>query len=162
MSKQPQQPGSPAATWLWRISSVLFVIWGLVHLLAGIATIAQLGSGRAADAVHAITPKTERSLIEIDYPDAVVAILSQHGFNLLWGGLIVTIAAVLVWRRNAILFGLAAIVGGCLDLGYFIYIDLGGFAEFPGPQMTYICAAAIIAGFVAMRLGRRFKLESPL
>ncbi|MEO0482117.1 MAG: hypothetical protein AAF138_00660 [Planctomycetota bacterium] len=141
---------------------MLFVIWGLVHLLAGIATIAQLGSGRAADAVHAITPKTERSLIEIDYPDAVVAILSQHGFNLLWGGLIVTIAAVLVWRRNAILFGLAAIVGGCLDLGYFIYIDLGGFAEFPGPQMTYICAAAIIAGFVAMRLGRRFKLESPL
>lgn len=162
MSKQPQQPGLAAATWLWRISSVLFVIWGLVHLLAGIATIGQLGSGRAADAVHAITPKTERSLIEIDYPDAVVAILSQHGFNLLWGGLIVTIAAVFVWRRNAILFGLAAIVGGCLDLGYFIFIDLGGFAEFPGPQMTYICAAAIMTGIIAMRLGSRFKPESSL
>ena len=155
MPKTPQHPRSALSAWLWRVSSVLFVIWGLVHLLAGIATIAQLGSGKAADAVYAITPKTDRALIEIDYPDAVVAILSQHGFNLLWAGLVTVLAAVFVWRRQPIMFGLAAIVAGCLDLGYFIFIDLGGFAEFPGPQMTYICAVAIISGFIAMRLGSR-------
>lgn len=155
MSTTNERPNSPASEWLWRISSILFVIWGLVHVLAGVMTIGQLARGNAADAVYAITPKTDQALIEIDYPDAVVAILSQHGFNLLWGGLAVTVAAIFVWRRHAILFGLAAIVGGCLDLGYFIFIDLGGFAEFPGPQMTYICAAAIVLGIFAIRLGNR-------
>ena len=153
MSKTHQQPRPSAASWLWRVSSVLFVIWGLVHLLAGISTIVQLARGNAADAVYAITPKADRALVEIDYPDAVVAILSQHGFNLLWIG-VVTVAASVVWRRHQVLYGLAAFVAGCLDLGYFVFIDVGGFAEFPGPQMTYICAAAIILGLIAMRVGR--------
>lgn len=153
MSKTSQIAGSTVTAWLWRSSAVLFMIWGIVHLIGGIATIAQLASGKAAAAVHAITPKSERSLIEIDYPEAIVAILSQHGFNLLWAGLVVMITAVFVWRRNTTLLGLAAIVAACFDLGYFVFIDLGGFAAFPGPQMTYICAAAIILGFVARQRG---------
>ncbi|MEM1166834.1 MAG: hypothetical protein AAGI30_11150 [Planctomycetota bacterium] len=136
-------------TWLWRTSAVLFTVWGIVHVLAGVMTMSQLLSGRAVDAVHAITPRSDRSLVDIDYPDAVIAILCQHGFNLAWVGVVVTVAAVFMWRRSGSAFWLAAITGGLLDLGYFIFIDLGGFAEPPGPQMTYICAAAIITGGIA-------------
>lgn len=39
---------------------------------------------------------------------------------------------------------LAALVSRLLETGSFIFVDLGGFAEFPEPQMTSICAAAII------------------
>jgi hypothetical protein len=40
------------------------------------------------------------------------------------------------------------VIGGFADVGYFIFLDLTGFAEDPGPQMTYIMATAIaLAGY---------------
>lgn len=45
---------------------------------------------------------------------------------------------------------LAALVGGLTDLGYFIFLDLGGFVKFvPGTLMTLVSSAAIITGFWA-------------
>jgi hypothetical protein len=35
------------------------------------------------------------------------------------------------------------VIGGFTDVGYFTFLDLTGFAEDPGPQMTYIMATAI-------------------
>ena len=57
------------------------------------------------------------------------------------------IGAIFVWRknRNAIFFN--AIVAGFADTGYFLFLDLGDFVLAPGPQMTYICASAIILSF---------------
>jgi len=38
-----------------------------------------------------------------------------------------------------------AAVGGLVDIGYFVFIDLGGFGVFlPGGLMTYVSATAII------------------
>ncbi|MEM7237379.1 MAG: hypothetical protein AAF501_06090, partial [Pseudomonadota bacterium] len=68
-----------------------------------------------------------------------------HGFNLAWIGLTTTICAFLVWRRNMVAIFIAGLTGGLADLGYFLFLDLGGFVHFvPGTIMTLISATAIV------------------
>lgn len=146
--------GSSAATWLFRVSAVLWFIWGAVHIFAGVMTVSFLLSGETAEAVHGITAAVPLESLQIEYTDGVSAILGQHGFNLGWFGVVTLVCSPFVWRRQRLAVYLAALVGGLADLGYFLFIDLGGFALPPGPQMTYICAAAILSGFIAVRLSR--------
>ncbi len=130
--------------WLLRVSAALWLIWGLVHAFAGVMTIAQ----DTPQAVQAIADGTDPVLLEIDYPDAAGAIINQHGFNLLWIGVVTTICAVFVWRGSAAAIFLAAITGGLADVGYFIFLDLGGFVNFvPGTVMTIFSATAIATSF---------------
>jgi hypothetical protein len=137
--------------WLHRISAILWGIWGAVHILAGVMTLVTLRAGETARAIGAITDKVDIQLLQHDYHPAVAALISQHGLNLAWFGLVTLVAAPFVWRQRRWAVYLAVLVGGFADLGYFLFIDLGGFANPPGPQMTWICAAAIITGLVGQR-----------
>ncbi|MFK7884629.1 MAG: hypothetical protein AB8F26_10655 [Phycisphaerales bacterium] len=139
-----------AAVWLFRVSAVLWVIWGIVHIFGGVATLWMNLSGRTGDAFNGIVSKVPAEELAGDYHPGVAAVLSQHGMNLAWFGAVTLIAAPFVWKRNRVAFYTAMLVGGMADLAYFIFIDLGGFATFPGPQMTYICATAIVTGLVGV------------
>jgi len=129
-----------------RISSVLWVIWGLVHIFAGLVTMQRGTSEAAAGIADAVDPV----VLEMDYHAAVGALINQHGFNLFWIGLVTLIAAFYIWRRNPAAIFIAALVGGLADVGYFVFMDLGGFVHFvPGTIMTLFSAAAIILSFTA-------------
>ena len=83
------------------------------------------------------------------------AVINQHGFNLLWIGLATTIGAVFIWRGNMTAIWVAAMVGGLADVGYFLFMDLGGFVHFvPGTVMTLISASAILLSFWVWLAGR--------
>jgi hypothetical protein len=134
------------ATLLLRISAVLWVIWGLVHMLAGVLTMSQ----DTPEAVQGIADAVEPATLEMDYPDAVGAVINQHGFNLLWIGVVTLVCAALIWRRSVGAVFLAALVGGLADVGYFLFLDLGGYVNFaPGTIMTIFSATAIITSFIA-------------
>ncbi|MEO0755266.1 MAG: hypothetical protein AAFY78_00145 [Cyanobacteria bacterium J06648_16] len=131
---------------LMKISAILWVVWGLVHALAGVLTIAQ----DTASAVAGIADAVDPALLEMDYPDAVGGIINQHGFNLLWVGIVTIIGGVYIWRNSIAAVFISALVGGLLDLGYFIFIDLGGYNKFvPGTVMTIISTVAIVLSFYA-------------
>ena len=73
----------------------------------------------------------------------------------LWIGIITTISGFYVWKgsKNAII--LAAITGGLADVGYFLFMDLGGYANFmPGTVMTIFSALAIITSFYGLFGGK--------
>ncbi|MEM7049102.1 MAG: hypothetical protein AAF604_05560 [Acidobacteriota bacterium] len=134
----------PTSRWLLRICSILWIIWGLVHILAGIMTMSQDTTAAIQDIADAVDPAS----LEMAYPPAAGAVINQHGFNLLWIGLVTTICARFIWRHSFSAVCLAALVGGLADLGYFIFLDLGGFVNFfPGTLMTLVSSAAIITGF---------------
>ena len=60
------------------------------------------------------------------------------------------ISAFYVWKGNKNAIFLAAITGGLADIGYFLFMDLGGFVNFvPGTVMTIVSASAIILSFYA-------------
>lgn len=137
---------------LLKIVTVLWVIWGLVHAFAGVMII----SSNTPAAVAAVADAVDPSLLAGPYHEAAGALINQHGFNLLWIGLVTTIAAFFIWRGAAIAMFIAGLVGGLADIGYFIFMDLGGFVNVvPGTVMTLISASAIILSLIVWLAGPR-------
>ena len=135
---------------LLKISVVLWIIWGAVHVLAGVFTMNFVLSGDISSAVSGIADAVDPATLQMTYPDAAGAILGQHGFNLFWIGIVTLICAFFIWRKNGNAIFLAALTGGLADVGYFLFLDLGGYVNFvPGTVMTIISATAIILSFYA-------------
>ena len=135
---------------LLKSSSVLWVIWGIVHVFFGVLII----YGDAASGIQAIANGLELPML--NYSEAADAVINQHGWNLIWFGVVTTIGGVLVWKKNDTAIWVSAMVGGFADLGYFIFLDLGGYVKFfPGTLMTIIALIAIILSFTA-----RYKIKN--
>lgn len=133
---------------LFKISTVLWIIWGLVHVLAGVMTIKGVLTHDISASISGIADAVNPESLTVDYPEAAGAVIGQHGFNLLWIGLITFISAFFIWKGNKNAIFLAALTGGLADLGYFLFLDLGGFVNFvPGTVMTLISSAAILLSF---------------
>lgn len=140
---------------LFKVSAALWIIWGLVHILAGVMTMKGILTNDISASITGIADAVDPSTLKMDYPDAAGAILGQHGFNLFWIGLVTFISAFYVWKGNKNAIYLAALTGGLADLGYFLFMDIGGYVNFvPGTIMTLISASAIILTIYALRANR--------
>jgi len=135
---------------LLKISTVLWIIWGLIHILAGVMTMKGILTEDISSSIAGIADAIDPKSLQMDYPKAAGAVIGQHGFNLLWIGLVTFISALFIWKGNKNAIFLAAICGGLADLGYFIFMDLGGYVNFmPGTIMTIVSSLAIITSFYA-------------
>lgn len=143
--------GSTQAT-LLKIISVLWVVWGLVHMFAGVVIV----SSATPDAIAAVADAVDPEVLVGPYHEAAGALINQHGFNLLWIGAVTALAAVFIWRGNMFAIFTAALVGGLADVGYFVFMDLGGHVNFvPGTVMTLVSASAIILSLLVWNSHRR-------
>jgi len=135
---------------LFKVSAILWIIWGLVHILAGVFTVNFILSGDIMSSIAGIADAVAPETLQLDYPDAAGAVIGQHGFNLLWIGIVTFVSAFFIWKGNKNAIFLAAITGGLADLGYFMFLDLGGYVNFiPGSLMTFVSGSAIILSFYA-------------
>lgn len=131
-------------TTLLRISAVLWIVWGLVHMLAGTIVL----TGDATAGVQAIADAVPPETLAMDYPPAVGGILNQHGWNLGWFGAATFIGAFFIWRGNATAIWVTATIGGLADLGYLLFVDIPGYVNFvPGTVMTIVSGTAIVLSF---------------
>lgn len=127
-----------------KIAAGLWVIWGLVHMLAGFMVILS----DAATGFSAIADAVDPAELSYDYHPAVGGVLHQHGWNLLWGGAATMAGAVFIWRKNLTAIWVTGMIGGLLDLGYLVFVDVPGFVHFiPGTLMTLISGSAIVLSF---------------
>ena len=127
-----------------KAATVLWVIWGAVHVLAGIMVL----TSDAAGGLSAIADGVDAALLSGDYHPAIGGILNQHGWNLLWFGGAMLVGGVMIWRKNMTAIWVTGMVGGLADLGYLIFVDLPGYVNFvPGTIMTFISGAAIVLSF---------------
>ena len=134
------------------LAAALWVVWGLVHLFAGVMTMIQ----PAQEAFPMIADATDPALFQLDYPAAVGAILNQHGWNLAWIGLTTLGCAPFVFRGVGPAIFLAALTGGMADIGYFLFLDLGGHVHFvPGTVMTLFSGTAVVVSAAAWAAERR-------
>lgn len=136
---------------LLKIAAVLWLIWGVVHMFAGVMTMNfAFFTNDIAAAIGGIADAVDPESLQGEYPAALGGILGQHGFNLFWIGVVTTICSFLIWRKNGNAIFLAAITGGLADLGYFLFIDIPGFNLFvPGTVMTIFSGLAILLSFYA-------------
>jgi hypothetical protein len=127
-----------------KLAAVLWVIWGLVHALAGYIVLTSDATG----AVQAIADGVPPSELVANYPDAAGGILNQHGWNLGWFGIATIIVAVFIWRENLTAIWVTGMVGGMADLGYLFFVDFPGYVNFvPGTVMTIISGSAVVLSF---------------
>ena len=134
-----------------KIAAALWVVWGLVHMLAGLIVI----PADTAAGFQAIADAVDPAALEATYHEAVGGILNQHGWNLLWGGFVTTVGAVFVWRGSRTAIWVTAMVGGLLDVGYLVFVDLPGYVNaIPGTLMTVVSGTAIALSFWAWLTGR--------
>ena len=119
----------------------LWLVWGLVHFGAGTLSL----SGTTQELVQNIADAVPAETLAVDYPAAAGAILDQHAWNLAWFGVVAMVGAVLIWRKNRTAIWVTALVGGLADVGYLVFLDLGGYVNFvPGTVMTIFSATAIL------------------
>ena len=132
---------NPSQAIALKAAAVLWVIWGLVHVLAGVMVL----SSDAAGGVQAIADAVDPALLVADYHAAVGGILNQHGWNLAWFGVVTVIGGGFIWRANMTAIWVTAMVGGLADLGYLMFVDIPGYVNFlPGTVMTIVSASAIV------------------
>lgn len=142
---------------LLKVAAVLWVIWGLVHMFAGVVII----SSDAAGAVAAVADAVDPAEITGEFHPATGALLNQHGFNLLWIGAFTVVGAFFIWRESITAMFMTAIVGWVTDVGYFIFMDLGGFVHFmPGTVMTIVSSAAVVLSFWGYYTGLRAQTKA--
>ena len=135
-----------------KTAAILWVIWGLVHAFAGVMVITSDASAGFAAIADAIEP----ALLAHNYHPAAGGVLNQHGFNLLWFGIVTVVGALFIWRGSVTAIFVTAMVGGLADLGYLIYVDVPGYVRFfPGTVMTMISSSAILLSFGAWAIARR-------
>ncbi len=148
----------PKTPLLLKIITGLWVIWGLVHILAGVMTVSLETPNAVADIADAV----DLTLLADSYHEAVGAVINQHGFNLAWIGTFTVIGAVYIWRGSVTAMFFTGIAGGFADVGSFIFLDLGGFVNFvPGTVMTLVSSAAIVLSLIAYLADLRGKADSP-
>ncbi|MEL6530411.1 MAG: hypothetical protein AAFQ27_10645 [Pseudomonadota bacterium] len=136
-----------AQTIALKVAALLWVIWGLVHIIAGVIII---DAPDAAGAVQAVADAVPKDDLMFEAHSAASALYNQHGWNLAWIGVTTMVCAVFLWRgegsaswRTAA--WVAALTGGMADIGYFVFMDLGGYVNFiPGGLMTYVSASAVL------------------
>ncbi len=127
-----------------KLATVLWVIWGLVHLVAGVIVLSSDASGGFQAIADAIDPDT----LAHAYEPAVGGILNQHGWNLAWFGVATVIGAIFIWRGNMTAIWVTGMIGGLADLGYLFFVDMPGYVNFfPGTTMTFISGTAIVFSF---------------
>jgi len=130
-----------------KVSAVLWVVWGIVHVIAGAIIIS---TPDAASAVQAVADAVPAEELAFSAHSAASALYDQHGWNLAWIGAVTVVCAMFLWRAPQseswrIAAWVAALTGGMADLGYFVFMDLGGYVNFmPGGLMTYVSASAIL------------------
>ncbi len=127
-----------------RSAAILWIIWGLVHVLAGVIVL----SGDATAGMQAIADAVDPDTLAMDYPPAVGGVLNQHGWNLGWFGVATIIGAVWIWRRSMTAIWVTGLIGGMADLGYLLFVDIPGYVNFiPGTLMTLVSGSAILLSF---------------
>ena len=138
-----------------KVAAVLWVIWGLVHTLAGVIVLASDASGGFQAVADAVDP----DLLEAEYHAAVGGLLNQHGWNLGWFGVATIIGAVLIWKQNLTAIWVTGMIGGLADLGYLLFVDFPGYVNFfPGTVMTFVSGSAIVLSFWVWLPNRKAKI----
>lgn len=127
-----------------KVAGALWIVWGLVHLFAGVLVLI----GDTASGFQAIADAIDPSELDADYHPAVGGVLDQHAWNLAWFGSATIIGGVFVWRQSFTAIWVTGLIGGLADLGYLLFVDLPGYVNFfPGTVMTIVSASAVVLSF---------------
>lgn len=117
------------------IIALLWFIWSSLHILPGIQSMINTLAGDISSIQYVYLEGNPAGLTS-DYPNEVSAVLvvfGQHGFNLLWFGLVTLVCSLIIWKKqDHVAMLIASIVGGLADLGALFASFMKGSIDFSG------------------------------
>lgn len=128
----------------YRVAAVLWAMWGLLHLAAGLSVMRTFASE-----VAGVPESVKLTVMGSELPFLVRRSLAEHQFNNSWFGLVVLSGSALVWRGSRTGVLLCTIVGGLAHLGFTIFQVVPGYSNAVGVAMTFIAASAVVLSLTA-------------
>lgn len=137
-----------------KIISILWFLWSLPHIFPGAFAIKNALENDISS-IDFLFPDVRSEALMREYPREVEAILvtfGQHGFNLMWFGLVALVLSVYIWlheSQTALIF--AAVIVGFADLGALFAtimigrIDLFGILIFSGTAIGLILTLSALS-----------------
>jgi hypothetical protein len=143
-----------------KIAVVLFVLWGLLHIVGG----ATMAFTQGADVLKLIGSSLAASELPDKVDPATSGILKFHGYNMLWLGVLVTILAIGMWQRaDPTRFWISMFVVGAADIGLVLFLLAPGVMApgdgWAGP-LLWVLAACF--GTMGLRRSRSFSNQPSL
>ncbi len=144
-----------------KIGAVFYVLWGLLHLFAGLSLLAAV-YGEGASAVLAQLATAAPDSVPPDLGGAVAGTVAFHMFNLAWMGLFAVLVGLLMnWRNSRAGYWLNLGVVGAADFGLIAFLVVPGFMRptdaLAGPVLFLL--AALFS--TTARLGGRAAVAAP-
>ncbi len=130
----------------FKTASILWGLWGFVHLFAGFSMLSVLSEG-----IESLPESVLVKMMGNDMPLHIVPTLMEHNFNNTWFGLVILTGSFFVWKANRTAVLLCSIVGGLAQLGFTIFIVFPGYSELPGVIMSFVVVTAIVFGMIAIK-----------
>ncbi|HXI22006.1 MAG TPA: hypothetical protein VNH46_13010 [Gemmatimonadales bacterium] len=110
-----------------RAGAVFYALWGLLHVAGGAVQLATLRGHGGIALTRLIASGRPLDPGVGTVPDAAAAFMGMGAFNILWIGLLVTVVAVTLNRRNSRLgYWLNLGIVGATDLGLLVALLLPG------------------------------------
>lgn len=127
-----------------RIAAALFLIWGLLHLVGGIALLDAAAAG-ADEYLAMLTGVPQVSAI---HNPAAMGVFAFHAFNFVWiGALTIWIAVRFNWQNRLEGMWLNLFVVAMADLGLWLFMVHGGVMPlsdaWPGPLLLILALVAL-------------------
>jgi hypothetical protein len=129
---------------MFRVAAVLWAMWGLLHLAAGLSVMSVF-----VGEVAGVPESVMLTVLGSELPFEVRRSLAEHQFNNSWFGLVVLAGSLGVWRGNRTGALVCTIVGGLAHLGFTIFQVLPGASNAVGVAMTLIAACAVVLSLAA-------------
>lgn len=125
-----------------RTGAILFILWGVIHILGGGAILA--ATLESAEAGYAIYQNSAG-----DFPAIAGNALGYLAYFFLCAGIAsAAIGVTLNWRNSELGLGLNTAIAGVTDIGLIIFFAIPGYVSWPEASIGIVLfvSAAIVGG----------------
>lgn len=132
------------------LASLLWLLWGVFHILGGTSLLVALSSQNAS-----IPKVVQLNMMGGQFPFYVLETLNEHAVNGIWFGLVVSLGAVFGFKQKSNAMYLCTIVGGFAQLAYTSFLVIPGKAPFMGVVFSCLVAIASTLGLIGVYLKKK-------
>lgn len=136
-----------------KVGAVIYILWGLLHVLGGVSLLQQLATEGAPGALATLGSAVPGADLPTFSDEVTVAVLAFFAFNWVWIGLLVAVVAVrLNWKNGRVGYWLNLAVAGAADLGLILFLVAPGLMAlsdgWPGPLLWLLAAVFSTMGLL--------------
>jgi len=112
-----------------KIGAIFYILWGVIHIMVGGAFLHAAVSG----GVPAVLALSDVTVPTQEFPGLLRGLLAQHGWNIVWAGLVAaTVGATMNWRNSRAGYWANLVVVSAFELGLVFAVIVPGHVGLSG------------------------------